>query len=102
MADDVIRVADDVVLIGAGRRRRRRRAEADRAAAVAAGARRFGAAVFVLPLVHGATPRVHEEVAHRRRLQTQLFGYRHLHLFRRSFRLLITYRSGIFRSLMNQ
>lgn len=48
----------------------------------------FGATVFVFPFIHGTTSSVHEEIADRRRFQAQLFGYRHLHLFRWSFRFL--------------
>lgn len=44
--------------------------------------------VLVLPLVHGAPSRVHEEVADRRRLQAQLPRDCHLHLLRRPLGLL--------------
>lgn len=43
---------------------------------------------LVLPLVHRAPACVHEEVAHRGRLQPQLPSDRHLHLFRRPLGLL--------------
>jgi hypothetical protein len=43
---------------------------------------------LVLPLVHRAAARVHEEVAHRGWLKPQLPRDRHLHLFRRPLGLL--------------
>lgn len=93
VADHVARVR--VARAAGSGRRRRRRAAAQRDApgavvapvpvAHAARARRLGAAVLVLPLVHRAAASVHEEVAHRRRFKAQLLRYRHLHLFRRPF-----------------
>lgn len=44
--------------------------------------------VLVFPLVHGPTPRVHEEVAHCGRFQAQLSRDGHLHFFGWSFRFL--------------
>ena len=91
VADDVMRISSSAAA-GWRRGRRRASAHADGAGAVdiapvhvahTASAGRFGSAVFVLPFVHRATPGVHEEIADRRRFQAQLFGYRHLHLFRR-------------------
>ena len=91
VADDVMQISSSAAA-GWRRGRRRAAAHADGAGAVdiapvhvahTASAGRFGSAVFVLPFVHRATPGVHEEIADRRRFQAQLFGYRHLHLFRR-------------------
>lgn len=46
--------------------------------------------ILVLPLVHGAAPGVHEEIADRRRFQAQLPRDCHLHLLRRPLGLLRT------------